>query len=245
MFHALIDGEYVDGTEPAESVSIHAPETSECGTCCLEEWEHEEGEGAEDCAFQDTIANHVNGAGINVRTGDEPWGSTVDAWISVGDPRGGFQMRLEWRHGESVPEEMRGLYLSVPTPTDGMPHMGLETIRPGWYRVRPYSAELYDRERLLAERQDRAYGHASALAAALSGLMAAEGGEPPKIAQDDPETFAGELEAWEAAADALGAWDGNRRNAIPPQLVRPSGFSWPKGKGRRMASAKPSPSSGR
>jgi hypothetical protein len=89
---------------------------------------------AEDCDEPDwrptrTIADYFNGAGVDVR---EDQGE-IDVWISVGDPRGAFVMRLELVEMDDGPE----LRLSVPHP--GMPflHMPLTKLASeGYYRIR-------------------------------------------------------------------------------------------------------------
>lgn len=65
----------------------------------------------------------ANSARVYVDDSDE-----VGVTISVGDPRGAFVMRV---HRNDAGE----LFLSVPHPTDGMPHMNLTEIRPGFYKI--------------------------------------------------------------------------------------------------------------
>lgn len=53
----------------------------------------------------------------------------VTVTISVGDPRGAFAMTVYRR--ESTGE----LYLSLPDPSDGLPHMRLTRIRDGYFKI--------------------------------------------------------------------------------------------------------------
>jgi hypothetical protein len=66
----------------------------------------------------------ANSARIYVDEHDE-----VGVTISVGDPRGAFVMRVHRSEADGQ------LYLSVPHPSDGMPHMNLTEVRPGFYKI--------------------------------------------------------------------------------------------------------------
>ena len=65
----------------------------------------------------------ANSASISI--GDD---DSVTVTISVGDPRGAFAMQV---HRNDAGE----LFLSVPDPSDGMPHMNLTAIRPGFMKI--------------------------------------------------------------------------------------------------------------
>jgi hypothetical protein len=94
-------------------------------------------DGDADCIWQsadleDGQAPHVpeyipgsfaNSASVSV--GDD---DSVTVTISVGDPRGAFAMQV---HRNDAGE----LFLSVPDPSDGMPHMNLTAIRPGFMKI--------------------------------------------------------------------------------------------------------------
>jgi hypothetical protein len=54
---------------------------------------------------------------------------SVTVAISVDDPRSGFVMTV---HRST---EDGQLYLTVPNPQDGLPHMRLTEVRPGFYHV--------------------------------------------------------------------------------------------------------------
>lgn len=72
----------------------------------------------------------VNGASLHFSS------DAVLARISVGDPRGAFVMKVE----RCADGELR---LSVPHPSDPMPHMGLSPLAsPGYYKVGPSSGEV-------------------------------------------------------------------------------------------------------
>ena len=130
------------GDEP--SVSIEAPdEDRDCPECGAyieadaavteDDDGNERAEGHdEDCREPswrpaETIAQHFNAAGVDVRSD-----SQVDLWVSIGDPRGAFVMRLELVETDDGPE----LRLGVPHPSGSMNHMGLVPLASdGYYRV--------------------------------------------------------------------------------------------------------------
>ncbi len=75
-----------------------------------------------------SIGRYFNAAGVRVEEAQD----RVQLWISVGDPRGAFCMNFEAFEMDGKTE----LRLSVPTPSDGFGHMGLEPLASdGYYRV--------------------------------------------------------------------------------------------------------------
>jgi len=84
---------------------------------------------------QRPICYDANGAGVEV---DE---DRVRVWISFADPRGAFCLDLERRYSDPDEDgrQEKEFRLSVPDPTGGMPHYGLELLGSrGYYRLRSY-----------------------------------------------------------------------------------------------------------
>ena len=72
----------------------------------------------------DAPGGFAHSASITVSDDD-----SVTVSISVDDPRGGFAMTV---HRSTADGQ---LYLTVPNPQDGFPHMRMTEVRPGCYRV--------------------------------------------------------------------------------------------------------------
>lgn len=95
------------------------------------------------------LTGPVNSAGVDVERGD--FCDRVDLHVSVGDPRGAFNMRVE------VDRETGELRLSLPHPEDSLPHMGLVPLAsPGYYRVTSYEAGRRAVEAARTEQGDQA-----------------------------------------------------------------------------------------
>jgi Zn ribbon nucleic-acid-binding protein len=132
-------------TWPEGTTDFHAVEGTECPAC------ETEGHGAHD--WEPPLHAWVNSAGISV-SDDE-----IVLRVSVGDPRGAFVMRLErvnYRPADSDGTEAPELRLSVPTPADGMPHMGLVPLgSAGYYRIVPSESPEHVAARESAIRNER------------------------------------------------------------------------------------------
>jgi hypothetical protein len=101
-----------------------AADSTECATC--------EGTGFGSKHNYEADAHMwVNSASVIVND------DAVMVTISVGDPRGAFVMRVEnITYTNDEGDEVTELRLSVPTPADTMPHMGLVPLgSPGYYRI--------------------------------------------------------------------------------------------------------------
>ena len=108
-------------------------ECSDCGATFY--WDGSGWDGEHDAECEEGI-DETPPALIDEINGAHVWADqdAVTVSISVGDPRGGFVMRIERIMLDDGSHELR---LSVPSDQDGMPHMNLEPLAsPGYYRVR-------------------------------------------------------------------------------------------------------------
>jgi hypothetical protein len=101
---------------PEGTTDYQNTESKDCEACATT------GHGAHD--WQADAHDWVNSAGISTTE------DSVSVRISVGDPRGAFVMSVT--RGDDG--ELR---LSLPSPADGMAHMGLVPLSPGYFRIVP------------------------------------------------------------------------------------------------------------
>lgn len=71
-----------------------------------------------------------NGAGVAVKEEDD----SVEVWVSVGDPRGGFSFTVR-RLPDSASDHPGRLIMHVPYPDMGMPHVPIKELQMGTYLI--------------------------------------------------------------------------------------------------------------